>query len=797
MAIAYNFTGVRAKTARYRLYFTSIVNVSLIVAAIIVALFGMSLLVFRSTLGWFILSLAAWPIMVFMWQKWGLVDLPPRNGTALDDYLESSVLKNLPRDLTPYDLSVASMQSQSAQFFTARFGISPQFMTELSSHNSSDTEVVIEQAEVYRQQAGEKLMTGGMIVAALCATQTQINAMLPHLQLDESDLKSGVLWYRRLKNIIEEDKRLKRTGGIARDWSFGWTNLLNRFGVNLSERAIRGGVLFVEIASQSNALKLLNEIFGSNGRQNAVLIGTDGVGKSTIVNAFAESLVIAPDGVPDSLKYRQIISLDASSIISAADSRSAIEDLVNRLLIEAYRSKNVILCLDNAQLFLEDRPGSVDLTSIIMPVIDGGGIRLIMTMDEQRYLQISQRNPTLASLFNRINVQPADEGETIQVMQDQIIQIEFQRRVTYMYQALKQAYRMSERFMHEIEQPGNSIRLLEQAAGYDESGLVTSASVIRAIEDSNGVKVGQAESVDEKEKLLNLEKLIHQRMINQTRAVGVVSDALRRARTGVRNETRPIGTFLFLGPTGVGKTELSKALAEVYFGGEEHMLRLDLNEYVRSEDVARLIADGAQEPNSLTANIMKQPYSVVLLDEIEKAHPQVLTTLLQLLDEGVLRDVNNHEVSFRDAIVIATSNAGSERIRQLIDEGQQIEKFETQLVNELIDLQQFRPEFLNRFDEIVVFRPLTKDELGQVAQLMINGLNKTLEPQKITVKLDELAIKKLTESGYDPRLGARPMRRAVQRSVENLIAKRLLEGQVQPGDVITISEKDIAESNLL
>ena len=283
-------------------------------------------------------------------------------------------------------------------------------------------------------------------------------------------------------------------------------------------------------------------------------------------------------------------------------------------------------------------------------------------------------------------------------------------------------------------------------------------------------------------------------MINQSRAVSVVSDALRRARAGVRNESRPIGTFLFLGPTGVGKTELSKALAEVYFGGEDRLVRIDLNEYIQPKDVSRLIADGAQDPYSLTAQIMKQPFSVVLLDEIEKAHPQVLTTLLQLLDEGILRDINNREVSFRDAIVIATSNAGADTIRELIDKGYNLEQVEQQFVTRLIDTQQFRPEFLNRFDEIVLFRPLTQDELGQVVELIIGGINKTLQSQKISVRLDTAATNKLASIGYDPKFGARPMRRVVQRTVENLIARKLLEGSAQAGDIIEIKESDIVTS---
>jgi ATP-dependent Clp protease ATP-binding subunit ClpC len=408
-------------------------------------------------------------------------------------------------------------------------------------------------------------------------------------------------------------------------------------------------------------------------------------------------------------------------------------------------------------------------------------------MDEQRYLQIGQRNPALINALNRISIASATERETLAVLQDQLIVLEFQHHVTFMYQALEEAYRLSERYIHDLAMPGRAMKLLESAASHPENGLITAHSVQQAIEQTMDIKVGVANTDDEREKLLNLEDLIHKRMINQTRAVQVVSDALRRARAGVRNQNRPIGTFLFLGPTGVGKTELAKALADVYFGGEERMIRLDLNEYVRAEDVSRLIADGADDPNSLTAQAMKQPFSVVLLDEIEKAHPQVLTTLLQLLDEGILRDMKNREISFRDAIVIATSNAGADRIREYIERGYQLEQFEKQFIDELINTNQFRPEFLNRFDEIVTFRPLNKEELVQVVDLILAGINKTLALQKLTVVVEDEAKLFLVDSGFDPRLGARPMRRVVQRAVENTVAKQVLGGSALPGSTITIT----------
>ena len=280
-------------------------------------------------------------------------------------------------------------------------------------------------------------------------------------------------------------------------------------------------------------------------------------------------------------------------------------------------------------------------------------------------------------------------------------------------------------------------------------------------------------------------------MIDQVEAVSAVANALRRAAAGVKHAGRPIGTFLFLGPTGVGKTELAKTLSEVYFDGEDHIVRLDMNEFVSAADVSRLIRDGASDPLSLTAQVSKQPFSVVLLDEIEKAHPSVLTTLLQVLDEGVLRDEKNREISFRDCIIIATSNAGATEIRDRIAAGARIEDFKDSLIESLISSGEFKPEFLNRFDEICLFKPLSKDDLMKVLDLIITSVNHTLEPQKISVAVTPEAKQLLIDKGYDPKMGARPMRRIVQKTVENIVASAILSGEATPGSTLTITPTDL------
>lgn len=788
MDVTFSYHHTRAVKARIGKFLGGVVGKLLNITAVVAALSGVLLVGAGFSIGWVVLGLAAIPALFMEWYRGELKHLAvSKKPQDITDVLAGDVLAQLHEYPTPRFIAIAVSNTYSGQFFAIRFGITSRVLQDISSEKPDDSAGVWRVALQIQEQLDLDEITGGILVAALMKNFPDYDAILAHLHLSFDDLLEGIKWQAHLGQLVKNHAAPQRTGGIARDFSFGYTPLLSRFGQNISEQISHGGLILVDLEAHTQAIHQLMEVFGSNGRQNAALIGSDGAGKTTLVHAFAQQLLDGSSKLPSSLRFRQVIVLDASSLIAAAPGRGELENLVMQVLGEAYSAKNIIICLDNAQLFFEEGVGSVDLSNLLLPIIEAGNLRMILTMDEQRFLQISQRNSSLTNALNRIMIQPATKSETIAVMQDQLIVTEFQKKVTYTYQALEEAYKLSERYIHDLVMPGRALKLLESAAGYSDNGLVTMRSVQNAIEQTMNIKVGVATGEQEKETLLNLETLIHERMINQTRAVSVVSDALRRARAGVRNQNRPIGTFLFLGPTGVGKTELAKAVADVYFGGEDRMIRLDMNEYVRNEDVTRLIADGADDSTSLTAQVMKQPFSVILLDEIEKAHPNVLTTLLQLLDEGILRDIKNREVSFRDAIIIATSNAGADRIREYIERGYKLEQFETEFVNELISSNQFRPEFLNRFDEIVTFTPLGKSELMQVIDLILVGVNKTLAAQKISVSVSDEAKMLLVDKGYDPRLGARPMRRVVQRAVENTVAKQMLSGSVAPGSVIEIS----------
>lgn len=786
----FNPSSVRAAKARLGVRLTKSLRTGIELLTVLLVVGGVTLLFVHSSVGWLLIGLAAIPAMLIEWYS-GNLHHPSSEGETIDGLLSGDVLGQLGQNPTPQDIVKAATKVRGGMFFALRFGVTEQFLLNITTDQPTDTAAIWQSALAVRQEVGCPHISGAVLVVAVIDSFHDSQSLLAHMKLSREDLIAGIRWYEHLRDLVVKNSAPKRTGGIARDFSFGYTPLLKRFAINLSDQV--GMRISVDIESHKKAINQLIDTFGTNGRQNAALVGPAGAGKTTIVHAFAERLLDAKEKLPPSLKFRQIYLLDSSALIAAAPERGELEGLIMRVLGEAYSAKNIIICLDNAQLFFEEGVGSVDLTNVLLPILEAGNLRIILTMDEQRYLQIGKRNPGLVNALNRISITQANRDETIAVMQDQLIMTEYQRKVTYMYQSLDEAYRLSERYVHDLAMPGRALKLLESGATYGESGFITGNSIQQAIEQTMDIKVGVARGEEEREKLLNLEDHIHERMINQTHAVQVVSDALRRARAGVRNQNRPIGTFLFLGPTGVGKTELAKALADVYFGGEERMIRLDLNEYVRPEDVSRLIADGADDPTSLTAQAMKQPFSVVLLDEIEKAHPQVLTTLLQLLDEGILRDIKNREISFRDAIVIATSNAGADRIREYIQRGYKLKDFESQFIDELISSNQFKPEFLNRFDEIVVFRPLEKPELVQVVDLILAGINKQMALQKVTINVADDAKELLVERGYDPRLGARPMRRIVQRAVENLVAKQMLSGEVAPGTVIEITKSQVQQ----
>lgn len=783
----FNYYSTRAKEARLSKTLNAksakaLGNV-LIFASFVV---GVLLILQHSSYGWLLIGLGFTLLVFTIWLRVELDHLPNKKDDEAVDVLSRDVLAALDRDLTPEKIAKAVVKTRSGVFLINRYGLLPQYLDTIGANTNATVDEIFEKAYEIREITKAEHISGGVLMLALVETYQSSEKFVNALRLDIEDLHDGMVWFNYINGMIKGMKKARHTGGLGRDLSFGYTPILQRFAENVS-RTIENTHVAINQASSDEVIGEMIKTFSHGGRQNVALVGAEGSGRKTIVYAFATKLLDADSDIPSHLKFRQVFKLDAASLISVASERGSLEKLMLKIMNEAYSAKNIILWLDNAQLFFEEGVGSVDISKVILPAIQAGKLRMIFTMEQQRFLEIESRNSQLANALNKIMITQSTPEETMKILQDRVPLFELEHDVLYTIWALKEAYRLSEKYVHDMVMPGRALNLLESAAGFATNGIVTAESVQTAIEKTYGIKMRASQDEEDRKNLLNMEQLIHKRMIGQENAVKAVSNALRRSAAGVRNEKRPIGTFLFLGPTGVGKTELAKAISDVYFHGEGAIVRLDLNEFVEASSVERLIADGATDEMSLTSQVMKSPFSVVLLDEIEKAHPKVLTALLQLLDEGVLRDIKNREVSFRDTIIIATSNAGANHIRQSIDAGHDLAALKTELTDALIESGEFKPEFINRFDEVCVFSPLTKKDLAKIFDLILADINKTMEPQKITITVENEARDLLTDRGYDPKLGARPMRRIVQSSIENIVAKEILAENLSAGGEIHIT----------
>lgn len=726
-------------------------------------------------------------LMGALWCRDDLGKLPPE-GATLEGRLAGDVLGRLnPHgELSPFTVWGALSSHWQTIFIMNHLLLTRNMIEGELSSNPADMAAAWQQAVQHANRAKSTSIEAGHVIAGIIAATPSLKPMFAQLRLGPDDASNVAAWLDRVIDLGKLEKPF--FGGIGRDWANGFTPTLNRFGHNLSFDIEHSGSHFGAL-TQSPGLAALQNSF-TQGSGGVALIGPDGIGKTSHIYALAQ-LLLEGKAAP-ALAYNQIIGLNPSVIISSAQHSGELEEIVLTLLNEAVHAGHIILFLDDAQLFFGDGPGSFDVTQILLPVMQSGAVRLILAMGPSDFQRLKAKNAAFANLLSPVVLTERPEQETMDILEDTALGLEYKRNVVVSYEALREAYRLSGRYEQDMAYPGKAIQLLEQSASHAHQGkIVTAQSVQEAVEQARGVKVGAAAPV-EADALLHLEDTIHQRMINQTHAVKVVSSALRRARAGVSSPKRPIGSFLFLGPTGVGKTELAKAIAATYFGDEGNMVRLDMSEYQQPDDVQRLLSSGQNESSSLILAVRQQPFTVLLLDEIEKAHPNILNLLLQLLDEGELTDSTGRRASFKDCIIIATSNAGANTIRERIEQGEELESFEKEFTDELINSGQFKPELLNRFDELVLFRPLKPDELAQVVQLMLGGINATLANQNITVELTPEAIGVIVEKGNDPRLGARPMRRMLQRAVEDGIAGRILRGETRPGDHVTLDTSDLS-----
>lgn len=687
---------------------------------------------------------------------------------------------------TPQQLWTRLLDTWPAVFIINRVDLDPEAIKPRISESGEDMPLLWDQARRLSRYIGAESITAGSMVTALILSKEDSEQWLQQHKLQIDDVVHVLHWQHRTDKILSNLQQKRSFGGFARDWAAGYTPLLNRFGHNISADVEYGAYQHMYLQTHSESLDQMLSVLAQKTQNSIALIGKTGAGKTSLVYALAERLL---DPRNHTLQYYKVFSLDSTAVVSEANRSGNLESLLLRIIGESRKAGNIILFFDDARSFITQESGATDMTNILAQVVSNNAARILLALQPEDWQQLASAAPDVAAHIQQIQIVEPEQIATERVLQDQSLAIEAEKGVRINYPAIKEAYRLADRYMPDQAFPGKGITLLKSAAPYAASGWVLPETVQQAVESMTGTKVS-ATTDQEQDVLLNLEDHLHQRMVNQSFAVRAVSDALRRSRAGVRDQSRPAGTFLFLGPTGVGKTELSKSLAALYFGGEDRMVRVDMSEYNQSESTQRLLAPAGNQGTFLTAMRM-QPFSVVLLDEVEKSSDEVLNLLLQMLDEGQLTDTNGKTVSFRDAIIIATSNAGADMIRSRLDEGQNLEDFSQQFIDQLISDQQFKPELINRFDETVLFRPLNKDELLQVVALLVQDVNRNMADQQVSVSLTDAAARAIVDQGYDPRLGARPMRRVMQRTVENVISKRLLSGELQPGSALTLDVEDL------
>ncbi len=773
---------LRAKKARLAKTIGS-TGYKLMITLVVLLFMAVGLLAYANhlRLAYLLVAVAVACLVLALWYKRDLAVLSPE-GLGFNERLDATVLTSLDSktELTAEAIWSRLKTHWQLAFITNHLFLPSEDIGHAIAADAIKPELIWQEAERLADSTGRASIEVMHIGAALMMTSLTLEQQLRRNKLQKSDIAEVLFWLSRNLNLTEQ--RQSFNGGIGRDWSFGFTNLLYRFGYNISQEVEKGG--YFSWLTNSSGVNSIKQAFAS-GSLAIALIGEDGIGKTSHVYALAQSLLAS-----NSRNYHQIFEIDPSIVVANANRAGYIEQIVNQLLHEAAAAGHIILFLDDAKRFFSEGIGTFDISQILLPVVQSRALPIILAMTPHDYQTFKATKPSLFNLLAPINLNEPNETDIIHILEDTALGLEHANKVLITLPALKEAYRLSGRYEHDLAYPGKAIKLLTQALAQASSGVVDAYAIQQAVEVAYGVKVSSA-GASETDTLLNLEARIHERMINQNQAVSVVANAIRRARAGVASPKRPIGSFLFLGPTGVGKTELAKALATTYFGSEENIIRLDMSEYQSPDDVKRLLSDGQNESKSLILAVRQKPASVVLLDEIEKSHANILNLLLQLLDEGNLTDTSGRKVSFKDCIIIATSNAGSTLIRERIESGDTAENLQPLLIEQLMQKGPFKPELLNRFDEIVVFRPLNQNELHQVVELMLNEVNNVLAEQKVSVSLTDAAIAKIVEKGYDKTLGARPMRRAIQESVENVIATKILDGQVVPGDHLTLDAKDL------
>ncbi len=664
------------------------------------------------------------------------------------------------------------------------------------------------------------------------------------------------------RNLMEElVKGYSQDMGRQSDSEESGTPSLDKFGKDLTEAASNGEL--DPVIGRVDEIKRITQILIRRTKNNPVLIGEPGVGKSAIAEGLAQQ--IADGNVPEMLKGKRLISLDLAGMIAGTKYRGEFEERFKDSLNEMVKDGNVILFIDELHTIVGagQAEGAMDAANMLKPMLARGELQIIGATTLDEYRKYIEKDAALERRFQPVQVGEPTKDETLEILKGLRDKYESHHKLKITDEALKAAVELSSRYITDRFLPDKAIDLMDEAASKvriamfstppdmrekekkleslrsEKEDAVNSQDFERAArlrdqekelskdieeekktweDNRNSTKAEVTEediativsdwthipvkklTEDEAERLMHLEEILHNRVVGQDEAVSSVSKAIRRARAGLKDPNRPIGSFIFLGPTGVGKTELSKALAEAVFGDENSMIRMDMSEYMEKHTVAKLIGSppgyvGFDEGGQLTEKIRRNPYSVVLFDEIEKAHPDIFNVLLQILDDGRLTDSKGRTVDFKNCIVIMTSNIGTglESKKNRIGFGEDSKEEEHADMKEamLEELKKsLRPEFLNRIDDIIVFHKLNEENTYDIAKLMMNTIIKRLKERDIELSYTDEAIKVLSKQGFDPEYGARPLRRLLQQTVEDRLSEEILEGKVHFGDRIVADAED-------
>ncbi len=693
------------------------------------------------------------------------------------------------------DVSFAFVSSTFGESALIRAGVSPEAIsTFLNSPRQRITAdmIILPEKEIFSLIGlGKYLMSHDI----------EFKNMLKSLGISEETVLGSLRWIvgthhqqKRRERWWSEDN-LSRTTGIGREWSYGTAYLLQKF-----SKDIRSSAIFSTLGSDSSfAQEKIVEIETTLARAraaNVLIIGEAGVGKIDLVMEVSKRMKTGKSIA--SISNQQMMVLDGGRLFASHKEKQDLETTIIRMFDEAIKAGNIIIVIENLSSFIREAEAmGVFLPELIDQYLASPDLHVIATDTPGNYHTYLEPLGAFARRFAEVLVDTPDLGATTRVLQGIALTTEIKQKVLFTYPALEAIATSADRYIVEGVMPDKAIELLTQVATYarqKEVTVITADFVYQVVSETTGVPAGPIQA-EERDLLLNLEDRLHKQVIGQERALDAIARTMRRARAGIQSSEKPIGSFLFLGPTGVGKTETAKALANIFFGGEENLQRLDMSEFSGADGLVRLIGDGV-ESGTLADMLREHPYCVLLLDEFEKATRSVHDLFLQILDEGKFTDARGTKVNARNCIIIATSNAGSQLIIRTVQQREELSHLTQSIIDNIIKDGVFRPELVNRFDNTIIFEPLTIAQQGQVASLMLGGLYKRIKERGYELQVSKDLLDVLVEKGYSPEFGARPMQRVLQDVVEEKVAGKIISGEVKRGDTIMLSKTDFTEAEL-